>query len=196
MKTKIAGIFAVLFIALTFFSFDLPTGWRIAGSKPESYEMGTDKGAGQHGKNAATIKSKEVDIQGMDFGTLMQTAGPGKYLGKKIRMSGYLKTENVNGWTGLWLRVDQADSQQPLSFDNMYDRGITGTTGWTKYEIILDVPENASRIAFGALLAGSGQIWFDNIKFEEAGISDLKADTENNVGSPNKNEPVNLDFEK
>ncbi len=61
-------------------------------------------------------------------------------------MTGYLKSDSVNGWTGLWLRVDNADNQ-PLSFDNMYDRGITGTTAWTKYEIILDVPDNASNLA-------------------------------------------------
>jgi hypothetical protein len=51
-------------------SFDLPAGWFAAGSKPKSYEMGIDKGAGQDGKNAATIKSIEKMIKG--FGTLMQ----------------------------------------------------------------------------------------------------------------------------
>ena len=63
-------------------SFDLPTGWFNAGSKPRSYEMGVDKGAGQDGKNAATIKSIDEKIDG--FGTLMQQSKPGKYLGKRL----------------------------------------------------------------------------------------------------------------
>ena len=172
----------------------MPNGWIKKGSHPDSYEMGIDKGTGQHGKNSATIKSKEDDIQG--FGTLMQSSSPQKFLGKKIKMTGYLKTENVKGWTGLWLRVDEADSQKPLSFDNMYDRGITGTTGWTKYEIILDVPANAFNLAYGALLAGSGQIWFDNITFEETGKSDIKAEVKNSDSNINNIESVNLDFEK
>jgi len=194
MKTRIVKFATVLFTAVIFFSFDVPDGWIKKGSHPDSYEMGIDKGTGQDGKNSATIKSKEDDIQG--FGTLMQSSSPEKYLGKKLKMTGYLKTENVKGWTGLWLRVDEADSQEPLSFDNMYDRGITGTTGWTKYEIILDVPANAFNLAYGALLAGSGQIWFDNITFEESGISDIKAEVKNSDSKINNKESVNLDFEK
>ncbi len=194
MKTKIGKITTVLFTTVILFSFDVPEGWINRGSHPDSYEMGIDKGKGQDGKNCATIKSKQDDIQG--FGTLMQSSSPKKYLGKKIKMTGYLKTENVSDWTGLWLRVDEADSQQPLSFNNMYDRGITGTTGWTKYEIILDVPANASNIAYGALLAGTGQIWFDNITFEEAGRSEIESDVKNSDNNINDKEPVNLDFEK
>jgi hypothetical protein len=97
---------------------------------------------------------------GYDYST------PEKYVGKRIRMTGNMKSKDVTNWAGFWLRVDQADSQQPLSFDNMQDRSIKGTTEWKKYEIILDVPINASKIAFGALLVGIGQIWFDNLHFE------------------------------
>ena len=77
-----------------------------------------------------------------------------------------MKSQGVADWAGFWLRVDQEGSEQSLSFDNMHDRPIKGTTDWKKYEIVLDVPNNASNIAFGALLAGTGQIWFANINFE------------------------------
>src|ERR1017187_9937896 len=117
--------------------------------------MGIDKGAGQGGKNCATIKSTDKKIDG--FGTLMQMCKPDKYLGKRVRMTGYVKSESVTDWAGLWLRVDQANSQVPLAFDNMQDRAIKGTYAWKKYEIVLDVPANASMIAFGALLSGTGQ---------------------------------------
>ena len=175
-------------------SFDLPTGWFNAGSKPRSYEMGVDKGAGQDGKNAATIKSIDEKIDG--FGTLMQQSKPGKYLGKRVRMTGLVKSENVASWAGLWLRVDQSGSQQPLSFDNMGDRPIKGTTGWTKYEIVLDVPGNASLIAFGALLDGTGQIWFDKISFEIVGDNVLTTGSVNSKNSATQDGPTNLDFEK
>jgi hypothetical protein len=150
-------------------SFDLPTGWFKAGSEPKSYDMGIDKGAGQDGKNAATIKSVSEPING--FGTLMQNCIPGKYLGKRIRMSGYVKSKDVADKAGLWLRVDEANSKKPLSFDNMLDRPIKGTTDWKKYEIVLDVPSNASNLAYGALLVGTGQIWFDKLNFEIVDIA-------------------------
>lgn len=60
------GITAVVIslMVLTIVSLDLPLGWFKAGSSPDSYEMGIDKGAGQEGNNAATIKSLQNQING------------------------------------------------------------------------------------------------------------------------------------
>lgn len=194
MKNSILKGVLLVVMTLTLLSFDLPTGWFNAGSKPRSYEMGIDKGAGKDGKNAATIKSIDKSIDG--FGTLMQQSKPDKYLGKRIRMTGFVKSENVKAWAGLWLRVDQAGSLPPLSFDNMSNRAIKGTKSWTKYEIVLDVPKNASLIAYGALLNGTGQIWFSNITFEVVGKTVPTTDSEKDEKSATLNEPTNLDFEK
>lgn len=181
-------------VALIFFSFDLPKGWFKAGSDPSKYEMSVDKGSGQNGKNAATIQSIEKNING--FGTLMQNCLPEKYLGKRIRMSGYMKSQDVKEWAGFWLRVDDSNSKQPLSFDNMKDRAINGTSDWKKYEIILDVPTNASNIAYGALISGTGKIWFDDLNFE---IVDNSVPTtgmsSGNSKKTTPDTPVNLDFE-
>jgi len=164
--------------------------WFYSGSHSTYYVMGYESGKGPDGSNAGTIISKVETIDG--FGTLATENKPGKYLGKKIRMSGYMKTKDVAEWAGLWLRIDQEGTDKPLSFDNMADRPIEGTTDWKKYEIVLDVPSKASNIAFGALLAGTGQVWFDNITFE---ILDSIAP----VGEPDPHampwDQLNLDFE-
>lgn len=180
----------MLFIGLsiTLFSFELPEGWFKAGSNRNSYEMGIEKGAGQDGKNVATIKSIDKSIDG--FGTLMQSSMSQKYLGQRVRMSGFVKSKDVKKSAGLWFRVDQANSKNSLAFDNMHDRPITGTTDWKKYEIVLDVPLNASKLAYGALLTGTGQIWFDNINFE------IVDSTISVTGQKENKEPANLNFEK
>ncbi|MBK6988416.1 MAG: hypothetical protein KBF92_01225 [Bacteroidia bacterium] len=184
----------LLSLTLTLFAFDLPSGWFTAGSKPNSYEMGIEKGAGPEGNNAATIKSNSKKTNG--FGTMMQECKPDQYLGKRIRMSCFIRTENVKGWVGLWLRVDQAGSSKPLSFDNMNDRKITGTTSWTKYEIVLDVPSNAFKLAYGVLLDETGQVWFDNVTFEIVSDKVKTTGSINGGTSPVQNEPTNLNFEK
>jgi hypothetical protein len=172
--------------------------WFNAGNKPTSYLMGIQEGAGQEGRNAATLKSTEEHING--FGTFMQDCLPEKYLGKKIKMSGYMKSQDVTDWAGFWLRVDKESSNVPLSFDNMEDRAVKGTTAWKKYEITLDVPANASNIAYGALLSGTGQIWFENITFEIVGDADKVKDDKKTVDKMEERkieaEPVNLNFEK
>ncbi|MEX0965958.1 MAG: hypothetical protein WD077_01875 [Bacteroidia bacterium] len=192
MTKKILRSALLVGTTVALLSFDLPTGWFKAGDQPKSYEMGTDKGAGQDGKNAATIKSIDKSIKG--FGTLMQNCLPGKYLGKRVRMSGLMKSKDVTEWAGFWFRVDQVNSQGALSFDNMQDRAIKGTTDWKKYEIVLDVPTKASNLAYGALLSGTGQIWFSNLKFEV--VDNTVPTTDNGKNNMPLSEPTNLDFEK
>ena len=187
MKIKIlrTSLFALAALVLISFDFDKAEGWAKAGSKPNSYDMGIDKSAGQDGKNCASIKSIDRKING--FGTLMQSFSPNNYIGKKIRMTGFMKSKNVDNWAGFWLRIDKTDSKATL--DNMYDRPVKGTTDWTKYEIVLEVPETAKNIAFGALINGTGQIWFGNLNFE---IADDSVPATKKV----KDEPTNLNFEK
>jgi hypothetical protein len=194
MKARSANVILVLCLALMSLSFDIPQGWFKAGSAPNSYDMGIDKASGQDGTDAATIKSIEKKIDG--FGTLMQESKPDPYLGKRVRMSAYVKSENVADWAGIWFRVDKSGSEMALAFDNMQNRPIKGTTGWTKYEIVLYVPKNASMLAFGALLSGTGQIWFDNIKFEIVDNSVMTTGYNMSENSTIQDEPTNLDFEK
>jgi hypothetical protein len=200
-KKYVAGVLLIA-TSVTLFSFVLPTAWFIAGSKPKSYDMGIDKDAGKDGKNAATIKSIDPTIEG--FGTLMQDCLPGKYLGKRIRMTGWLRTKDVSDWSGLWLRIDTKTSVKAVVFDNMHDgkkdQSLKGTTYWKKYEIILDVPDNASNIAYGILLVGTGQIWVDNMNFEivtpDIQTTGVEMDSQSFTYTSHQTEPTNLDFEK
>lgn len=124
------------------------------------------------------------------FGTFMQMHKPGAWAGKKIRMTGYVKSEGVTDWAGMWCRVDGADGKESVDFDNMHDRAIKGTTGWTKYEITVNVPNDASAVAYGVLLSGKGTVWFDDVTFEVLG----KAEPRRKAELPDT--PANLDFEK
>ena len=87
--------------------------------------------------------------------------------GKNVRFSGYIKTDRVSdGYAGLWWRVDGQAGTQSLAFDNMHDRGPTGTTDWTHYVIELPVDPNARNINFGLLMPGNGTAWFDDLTIE------------------------------
>jgi hypothetical protein len=169
MKTKML-LSAVTVLAITLLAFnwstDLPEGWFAAGSHPKDYDMGKDSKTTHSGKASAYVHSNKESIGG--FGTLMQMVQADKFLGQRVRMIGYIKAENVTGWAGMWMRVDgKADKTKSLSFDNMQNRSITGTTDWKKCEIVLDVPAESSAIAFGVLLNGTGKVWFDDVSFEK-----------------------------
>ncbi len=88
--------------------------------------------------------------------------------GKRIRYSGFIRTEQVtDGHAGLWWRVEGKSGK--LGFDNMQDRGPTGTTDWKRYEIALDVDPKVINISFGSLLSGEGTAWFDGLQVEIGG---------------------------
>ncbi|MBC7382380.1 MAG: hypothetical protein H7296_05205 [Bacteroidia bacterium] len=192
MKTKVAKTAVLLVVLVALYSFNVPKGWYKAGSAPEMYEIGIEKGAGIDGSNAATIRSEGLHVMG--FGALVQNIKPGSYAGKRIRMCGYIKTEEVMGWGGFWMRIDGQKTCIPLAFDNMSNRKIKGSTNWVKCEIVVNVPKNATNIAYGALLSGGGQLWFDNLTFEI--VDNLVATT---IPYPKEkdaqNEPTNLAFE-
>jgi hypothetical protein len=141
-------------------------GWFRAGSHPEDYEMARDRNTTHHGKSSAYVKSIVPRPDG--FGTLLQSFKADAYRGQRVRLSGFLRSEDVRNWAGLWLRVDGADNQV-LAFDNMQDRAVKGTTDWKSCEIVLDVPESSSAIFMGLLLSGPGQVWMDDLEFEIVG---------------------------
>ncbi len=154
-------IIATAFILLAGVAFG--QNWSSAGSHPNDYNMGGDPTVKHGTENSGFIKSIASDIDG--FGTWMIQIEADKYIGKRIRLSGYVKSKEVEDWAGLWMRVDGA-STTSLSFDNMEDRPIKGTTKWKKYEIVLDVPENSTGIFYGIILVGKGQAWVDGLQLE------------------------------
>ena len=118
---------------------------------------------------ASALYVKSISPSPARFGTLIQTIGADDYLGERIRMTAYVKTEDIRGdGVGMWMRIDGKDrSSKGLSFYNMCDKPITGTTDWKKYEIVLDVPKKKSdSIFYGLLLYGTGQAWLQDVKFE------------------------------
>ena len=86
------------------------------------------------------------------------------FKGKKIKLTGFVKTENVNGvGAGLWMRLD-GEANENKGFDNMMKRAIKGTTDWTEYTIELDYDmDEVKRVVVGGLITGTGKMWIDNL---------------------------------
>jgi hypothetical protein len=146
--------------------------WSFRQTNLGSYEIGPAENQIYENQNVFTIKSIKSKING--FGNIMKTIDATSYQGKTVKMSGYIKTENVKSWAGLWMRADFY-STKVLSFDNMQNRGIKGSKDWTKYEVVLYVPEDVTSISYGVLLDGTGQIWMKDIELEI--VDDTVAET-------------------
>ena len=138
----------------------VPTGWQTGGP---GHEVDVDTAAWS-GRQSLRVRRAGPVPQGQGpFGAATRTL-PGAP-GQRVRVSGYVRTEAVaDGYAGLWVRADGPGGA--LALDNMEGRGLTGTTGWTRLAVALDVPAGATSVAFGALKVGDGTAWFDDLRVE------------------------------
>jgi hypothetical protein len=170
---------------------DIPNGWLLGGSNPQDYAVGVDLGEQVSGYASAYLKSASSNPVG--FVTLMQNFKANNYRAQRIKLSAFVKTRYIGGWAALWMRVNDANGK-PLSFDDMRNRPLVGSSEWSEIEIVLDVPPISDEVSFGLLLQGRGQIWIDNVKItivnDDVPVTDVLKDKTENFS------PKNLDFEE
>jgi hypothetical protein len=169
----------------------LPEGWVKSGDQPQDYTAGVERNFGYESGSCGFLVSKEYRPLG--FATLQQTIEADNYKEQRVEFSGYVKTNLVAYWSGLFMKVEDIFGRV-LAYDDMHDRPIVGTSDWAKFSVVLDVPQNASKIIYGAVLSGKGEIYFDTLN-----LSVVKADVPLTDLS-NKQQPMlypdNMDFEK
>jgi hypothetical protein len=146
----------------------VPAGWQAVTDGTNEYTVSTDgaRRDGGQGYAGATIRANGESPRGSAM--LAQSIRADAYRGKRVRLSGYLKTIGVNEGTAvLFMRVDGDGVVQTSDF--MQNRPLMLTTDWTRSEIVLDVPRNAIGITYGFMLGGTGQAWLDDVAMEVVG---------------------------
>ncbi|GHT17219.1 hypothetical protein FACS189429_0840 [Bacteroidia bacterium] len=140
-----------------------PTGWQVNGG--QNYKFSLDSSIVQNGKYSATLEYTEGEPNFIVLGKFLFE----KFEGKTITLSGYLKTENIEGYASILMRIDPEVAVNEVK--------VTGTVDWTKYEITLNMnPKQTRDYALGIVLNGKGKVWVDNLKISVDGkdISELK----------------------
>ena len=146
-----------------------PPGWHAILSRPGDYAVGTEPTRRPDGKGwvGATVRATTADPDG--DGILQQSVRADQYRGRRVRLTGWVRTEMgaLSGQGRLWVRVDGTPGT--LTSDYMMARPITGTRGWSEYAVVVDVPTDAVGITFGFALTGPGQLWLDDLRLDVVG---------------------------
>jgi hypothetical protein len=111
-----------------------------------------------------------------------------KPAGRTLRVSGFLKTDSVVGFAGLWLRLDGA--LDIIAWDKMRDVGLSGTNDWAEYSVELPLDRHVRSISFGVHVNGAGTVWTDDLDVSVDGKSLL-----GEVRSADYRSPLELDTE-
>jgi len=171
-------------------------GW-ISYSAKKRYEIGIDKTVFHSGSRSAYIKSRGPKPPD-EFGNLMQSFVPNSYLDQRVKLTAWVKTQLTSGTAQLWARVAgewNNDSTKPGTFDNMDDRPIKGTTDWTQYDIVVDIPSTANHVTFGLMLIGTGTIWLDDVSLARVDKNTPLTGSFATLKGCGKKEPINMNFE-
>lgn len=138
-----------------------PSGWNFPDIDP-NYHFTTDSVVRHEGRYAGLLYSVAGSAVKEGWNNVNHFL-PGDRQGKIIEFKGWLKTDSVTGYAGLWLRLNGAGGAV-LGFDNMQKKGLRGTKDWTPVSIRLKLPPQTTGIAFGILLVGKGRVWMDDMQ--------------------------------
>jgi hypothetical protein len=86
---------------------------------------------------------------------------PEKYIGHQIRMKVWIKSEGLTANSGPWIRVLGPNFSQIGAEGQRAHRPVKGTTDWTQYTAIADVPPETQCICSGIVMNGKGKMWLD-----------------------------------
>ena len=128
-----------------------------SGGHWQDYASGTESGGTASGYLKAQVPHP------MGFADLRQAILADDYRGKRVRLSANIKTTDVEQG-GLYVRV--VDPGRTKTDEERQQTTFQGTHDWTRYETQIDVPIDSVFVLFGISLAGTGQLWFTNVRLE------------------------------
>lgn len=134
----------------------MPAGW--TGGPPAT--LGVDETVRHQGQwSGRIVRTNESSA---DFSTLKMNL-PAAVDGSRLDFTAWVRSRNVDGNFGLWLRQDGHGG--PVDFVNNYDLELQGDQDWIEISVSAELSEQAREIYFGVLLSGTGKVWIDDVQF-------------------------------
>lgn len=147
-------------------SSEQPNSWLLRSNNLADFELLPERVEPWSGEVSAALSSKTAEPS--SYATLAQPIQAKSFKGRSANLTAWVRNQDVVNWAGLWLRADRADGAV-IAFQNMEDRPIRGNNGWSQISLTMIVPLDADVLVYGAILNGSGKIWFDEVSIGAGG---------------------------
>jgi len=89
---------------------------------------------------------------------------PMDFAARNVVWTGWVRTENVDGFAAIWLREDGDTTGPALAFATTQTLNVSGTQNWTQYSISVPELTDGKTVTFGFLLTGTGRAWVDDLQ--------------------------------
>lgn len=153
-------------------------GWMIFGYpvNPKAYEIHFDPSTTFNGKNSLAITLHDAEpaqqesfIKERMLSVTHEGFLAAGYRGQRLQMTTYVKAEDVKranfhlAIIGPNVEPNNVRTTQHMTSTHLHP--VEGSSDWTRYELVIDVPENANSIQVSFSMEGHGKIWLDSIRF-------------------------------
>ncbi len=143
--------------------------WRQAITTSQDYPMTTDLANGHDGSPSLCFTySGPANAAGKKwtwYGHSIRYPESEQYAGHTVRMSGWIKTENVSNHVQPQIRplsgLMQRDSKRLANDSMVHDKSIRGTMNWTPFSVTCDIPKDTGHIETSFIFWGGGKVWID-----------------------------------
>jgi hypothetical protein len=185
-----------------------PPHWFISGDvsalAKKEYSGAIDHTNAYEGSGSGLLRSTS---DAAHSGTLMQVSSAAAYRGKSLKMSAFLRSNEVATRAGLWIRADDINGVT-VAFRNCFNARapqsfVEGSTDWKEVEISIEIPDSAVALSYGVQMVGTGTVWIDNVSFDVIGpYAPAQAEQVSPTVHPRPESqklsptPQNLDFEQ
>lgn len=139
-------------------------GWRaMEHNRGGSYTFMADTAVVYSQPSSLRIRRHGEEI----FGFLEQSVRiKPEWINKTVRLSGYLKSDHIEGTGGALILQARADREYILGQNHMEDNRIKGTQPWQSYAVTLKIPPETYSLRVGVMLEDGGTLWADDLKLE------------------------------
>jgi hypothetical protein len=150
----------------------VPAHWRMVDlrglpTSPADHEFASDFVNVWNGSASAFLRVEDPRTRNLavtktaDSTCIMQGSQIPSFRGKRVELAAHLKTDGSSK-AGLLLWVYDADG-----WELFRQRGQDSTwTQWTAVSVVMDIPENAAAMLYGACLLGNGSEWIDDVSLK------------------------------
>lgn len=181
-KAAVAAPLMAIVVAAGAAGLSPPTGWSHSvvtrgGGGSGAYVIGIDSKTLFQGQRSISIQSQNAPLDVTSSASAIQYARG--YQGRRVRFSGWLHTEDVKNWAGVFMQVSTDGTERYFGSalqslketDLPFGTGSAGDVpGWTEVSVVLDFPTDPkAMVSMGAVVVGQGKAWLSAMRFEEVG---------------------------
>ena len=139
-------------------------GWSIEGRAGGAYIAEADGQITREGH--PTIRFHPTQDTGGAYGTFMTTLDARALRGRRARATLWVRTQGVTARGDVWIRAQAAESPADGPGLATSITRLAPNAEFTRYQLMVDVPDDAASVQLGLGLGGPGMLWMDGVTVE------------------------------